>query len=79
MNMPIEMQDSEVGTFTVFCRSADNMGTTWIGTVKASSIEEAAGAGREQCAKDWLYDEENVVAIGVAAGDVQILYWEDME
>lgn len=31
------------------------------------------------CAKDWLDDEENVVVIGIAAGDVQVLYWEDME
>lgn len=79
MNMPIEMHESEVGTFTVFCRSADNMGTTWICAVEASSIEEAAEAAREQCAKDWLYGEENVVVIGVAAGDVRVLYWKDME
>lgn len=71
-------------TFTVFCRDASNTGTTWIGSVEAEDQEEAAMLGRKQCLEDWtnnnsLVDLEDIVALGVAEGDVKILAWDDPE
>lgn len=75
--------------YTVFCKESDNTGTSWIGFVLAESLELAKSGGLEQCCNDWngfdhLFDEDsiytpdNVSVIGVAEGDVNILFWEDL-
>lgn len=67
--------------FTVFCRQSDGRGTTWIDTVSAESAERAAELGKKSCAADWGWTHrmEDITVIGVAQGDVKILFWEDLE
>lgn len=63
--------------FTVFCREVDDEGTTWIGGTHAASARDAIIQCRAECAADWDYGEDSVRVIGVAAGDVDILEWDD--
>ncbi len=63
--------------YTAFCREADGSGTIWIGSCQGDSIEEAQQDARELCANDWGYAVEDVACIGLAAGDVDIVFWED--
>jgi hypothetical protein len=73
-------------TFTVFCQQADQLGTVHIDSVEAPDLESAILAGREQCLADWNGDNsgtdapftlEDIHCLGVAAGDVRILHWQD--
>lgn len=64
-------------TFTVFCREITGEGTIWISSVEAESVDDAKEIGREECAGDWCYDPEDVHVLGVAEGDVNIIYWDD--
>ena len=73
-------------TFTVFCQQADQLGTVHIDSVEAPDLESAILAGREQCLADWNGDNsepdahftlKDIHCLGVAAGDVRILHWED--
>ena len=64
--------------FTVFCVDKNaSGGTTWIGAATATSAQEAARLGRTECAEDWGYEEDDVRVLGVAGGDVDILFWDD--
>lgn len=65
--------------YTAFCREADGSGTTWIGPCEGDTPEEALEDARESCASDWGFDVEDVKCIGLAAGDVDIVLWEDEE
>ena len=68
----------EPKTFTVFCMEANRSGTTWISSIESTSIEAAETAAKEQCSADWGgHDTGDIVVIGVAAGNVEILKWED--
>ena len=73
-------------TFTVFCQQAAQLGTVHIDSVEAPDLETAILAGREQCLADWNGDSsgsaepftlEDIHCLGVAAGDVRILHWQD--
>ncbi len=73
-------------TFTVFCQQADQLGTIHIDSVEAADLASAIQAGREQCLVDWnggpskpdaLFTLEDIHCLGVAAGDVTILHWND--
>jgi len=73
-------------TFTVFCQQADQVGTIHIDTVVAADLESAIQAGREQCLADWNggasepgapFALADIHCLGVAAGDVRILHWQD--
>ena len=71
-------------TFTVFCREANNEGTTWIGTVEARDVDQAIKLGTVECAVDWGSGGQNwslddIAVIGVAEGSVNILAWDDIE
>jgi hypothetical protein len=82
MNLPIDMVQPELPTFTVFCRQCNNEGTTWIDTVQAKDMHAAMHAGKIKCANDWGYDSwqvNDIAVIGVAQGDIQILMWDDLE
>jgi hypothetical protein len=79
--------------FTVFCQEAGCPGdTVHIATHAAADLEAAIIAGKQQCIKDWStgFEEgegkgegegprnlESVHCLGVAAGDAEILHWED--
>jgi hypothetical protein len=75
-----------VPRFTVFCREADSSGTIHIDSVKAADLESAILAGKQQCIDDWSdrtseaespWTMETIHCLGVAAGDVEILHWQD--
>lgn len=66
-------------TFTVFCRDADDTGTTFITSVGADNIEAAKAAALKECADAWGQNIDSIRVVGVAAGDVEILEWDDME
>lgn len=70
--------------YTTFCRESSGLGTTHITCVEADTPEAAMKKGLIECLEDWCYPngenyhEGDVVCIGVAEGDVKILYWEDL-
>lgn len=72
--------------YTVFCQESDGTGTVWIQTLSARDLEHAKSAGLEQCCEDWngpsdedpIFTPDNVSVIGVAEGNVNILFWEDL-
>lgn len=73
-------------TFTVFCQQADQLGTIHIDTVEAADLDSAIQAGRAQCLADWNggacepeapFNLEDIHCLGVAAGDITILHWQD--
>jgi hypothetical protein len=77
-----------VPTFTVFCQETGGTGTIHIDTVEAADLDAAILAGRLQCLADWIggasgedapFALEDIHCLGVAAGDVEILHWQDQE
>jgi hypothetical protein len=68
-----------VKTYTVFCQQSNGRGTIWIGSVYARSVKSAINLGRYDCARDWKMPEASVHVLGVAAGDVTIEYWSDLD
>lgn len=69
--------DAVPRTFTVFCRDSDGTGTTYITSVEAANATEAAAEGLRLCAEDWDQDSDTINVIGVCAGDVEVLEWDD--
>lgn len=70
--------------FTVFVRQADGRGTTYITSVIAASVEEAKALAKEECSQEWSVNGspwaiEDLIVLGVARGDVEIVEWEDTE
>ena len=65
--------------FTVFCRNANDTGTTFITSTDADDIEQAKQNALEECAEAWDQDETTIRVVGVAEGDVTILEWDDCE
>lgn len=66
--------------YTVFCRQANNEGTTWIGYVEAPSAKKAMKKGLKACSKDWGgYPKNDIHVLGVAIGNVHIIEWKDIE
>jgi hypothetical protein len=64
-------------TYTAFCQEIGGGGTTWISTVEAESVEQAATLARVSCAEDWGHEPDEVHVLGIASGDVKIEFWED--
>ena len=73
-------------TFTVFCKQSNGSGTIHIATVQATDLAAAIIAGKQQCIDDWSagtsaeqsrWNEESIHCLGVAAGNIEILHWED--
>jgi hypothetical protein len=78
-----------VPCFTVFCQETGGNGTIHITAVEAADLESAIIAGKQQCIDDWSngpsddgqsrWNMDSVHCLGVAAGDVQILHWQDQQ
>lgn len=73
-------------TFTVFCQESGGTGTIHIASVEAANLESAITAGKQQCIDDWSagtnpaesqWNEQTVHCLGIAAGNIEILRWED--
>lgn len=65
--------------YTAFCQQPNGRGTIWINNVEADSLEQATVLACEDCACDWACEPEEVHCLGIAEGDVTILYWDDVE
>lgn len=74
-------------TFTVFVVNDGLPTSTWIDKVQAVDKEAAADIAVLACHDDWYTDHtddpevarQRVRVLGIAEGDVKILYWEDPE
>ena len=73
-------------TFTVFCQETGGSGTNHIASVEAADLEAAVIADKQQCIDDWSarsspdesrWNEETVHCLGIAAGNIEILHWQD--
>ena len=64
--------------FTVFCQQTNGEGTVWINNVEASNIAYAKERAIAKCSFDWNCDPTLIRVLGVAAGKVEILEWEDL-
>lgn len=68
-----------MATYTAFCQQSDGGGTIWIDSVEAEDLSAAIEKARDECAAAWGYEAEHVHCLGVAAGNVEILHWDDIE
>lgn len=64
--------------YTVFCQEKSGRGTVWIESFEATDIDDAKALGAAKCSFDWNFDPQGIHVLGVAAGDVEILHWEDL-
>jgi hypothetical protein len=69
--------ETVLSTFTAFCQEADGSGTIWIQAVQAADLESAKAVAIAECAAAWEFEPAQVHCLGIAAGDVEILHWED--
>jgi hypothetical protein len=75
-------------TFTFWCQQSDGTGTIYIGSLEAPDIEAAKLAAVQECCDEWnsgsgeddepTYTPQNIHLLGIAAGDVEILHWQDI-
>lgn len=65
-------------TVFVFVREGDNSGTTFISSATAATQEDAVSAVVEECRECWDGYLGELHVLGVAAGDVEILDWDDL-
>lgn len=68
----------DVFDYTVFVRSSDDKGTTFIQSILAKDVDDAMVVGAKACAEAWETDVANVKCVGVADGDVTIAFWQDI-
>lgn len=74
-------------TFTFWCQESSGEGTIYIGSLEAPDLETAKIQAVQECCDEWNsgtseddpphYSPDNVHLLGIAAGDVEILHWED--
>lgn len=70
-----------IQTYTAFCQEDTGEGTIWIDTVEAESLDGAILLAKVACAAEWgdeFYEPEDIRVLGIAEGDVKILYWSDL-
>jgi hypothetical protein len=66
-------------TYTVFIRQSDGRGTTFITSVEATNTGHASSLACAECAGCWKADLADLHVLGIAAGNVDILEWEDLD
>lgn len=70
--------------YTAFCQEVSGEGTIWISFVDAIDVENAKHVAKEACARDWDWLDDptdyrtTIHVLGIAAGEVEIEYWEDI-
>lgn len=71
-------------TYTIFCRHATEWSSTFIEALQAEDEQSAMTAGIQACLDAWNdgstppnYEPEDIECFGIAAGDVEILHWQD--
>jgi hypothetical protein len=69
-------------TLTIFIQDESRTGTTYITSAHGNddaSTEDLKESALNECADDWDQPADTLVVVGVAAGDVEILEWDDGE
>lgn len=64
-------------TFTAFCRQSNRQGTMFIQAVDARDASEALDRAIADCSSQWKMSPADIDCIGLAAGDIEIVYWDD--
>lgn len=66
-------------SYTVFIREDETPSTTFITAVEAPDREVAANLALAECLEAWGegYTLADLHVLGIAAGDVEILEWDD--
>ena len=67
-------------TFTVLVREANGTGITYITSVSARTVESAKKKALKECSSEWGardYPVKDLMVLGVIAGNVEILEWDD--
>ncbi len=77
-------QGTSLKTYSVFIREASDIGTTFITSVEAANAEEAKELALTECCESWgspenPWDRDNLRVLGVLAGDVQVIEWDDLD
>lgn len=65
--------------YTAFCQHVSGSGTIWISDVIAPNTDAAIEIARTRCSEDWCIPAEDIHVLGLAAGSVEILHWEDID
>lgn len=65
--------------YTVFIQEVETIGTTFITFVEAPDQEVAANLALAECLEAWGegYTLADLHVLGIAAGDIEILEWDD--
>lgn len=72
----------DMPVFTIFVQQADGRGTVHISAHAAATREAAVRAAIAETLDDWdwlEHGEDSVHVLGAAAGDVEILAWDDLD
>ncbi len=79
MREALAEHDAQPTGFTVFLRQANNEGTTHI-SYHPGDRDEAVQLAIAQCHANWGWDgdDDDLRVLGVAAGDVTIVEWDDL-
>lgn len=75
-------------TYTAFCQEANGRGTIWIEAIEVAEvgdpeeqIELARSEAIKACAYAWYGDDDeiepDIVCLGLAKGDIEIVEWDD--
>ena len=67
-----------MSSYTGFCQQSNALGTIWIHYFDAKDLDDAIKVAQKLCAEDWDCEEEDVHVLGIARGNVDIIYWEDI-
>ena len=67
-----------MSTFTGFCQETSGLGTIWIESFEAGNEDAAMVAAQKLCAEAWGCELGDVHVLGLAAGNVEILHWGDL-
>lgn len=68
---------TSLASYTVFVRQANGQGTTHVSAHDAASPAEAEQLALAETAADWSDEVDSLAVLGVIAGDVDLLSWDD--
>ena len=75
---PVEDEPrDEASWFTVWVARRNGEGTHFVQGFRAPDIEDAKRQALEECAECWGYDQEDIMVLGVVAGDAKVIEWND--
>lgn len=66
--------------YTVWVGRETGLGTTYVTVLDAPSVNAAMDAAIVECITAWESDPfDDLVVRGVARGEVELLYWHDLD